>query len=71
MNDQKYHLYAIRTADLPQGTLKGFQYSLQANNRYCLIFTDQTLDEPYRAIADGVKLEKDEKAIRNKIVVAI
>lgn len=61
MTDSKYHLYAIRTADLPQGALKGFQYSLQANNRYVLIFTDQTLDEPYRAVADGVKLEKDEQ----------
>lgn len=60
MTDSKYHLYAIRTADIPQGALKGFQYSLQANNRYVLIFTDQTLDEPYRAVADGVKLEKDE-----------
>lgn len=56
-----YKLYAIRTADIPQGALKGFQYSLQANGRYVLIFTDQTLDEPYRAIADGVKLEKDEQ----------
>lgn len=61
MSDQKYHLYAIRTADLSQGTLKGFQYSLQANNRYALIFTNQTLKEPYRAVADGVKLEKDEQ----------
>lgn len=56
----KYHLYAIRTTDIPQGALNGFQYSLQANNRYVLIFTDRTLKEPYRAIADGVKLEKDE-----------
>lgn len=56
----KYKLYAIRTADLPQGALKGFQYSLQANNRYVLIFTDQMLASPYKAIADGVKLEKDE-----------
>lgn len=61
MNDQKYHLYAIRTADLPQGALKGFQYSLQANNRYVLIYYDQTLESPYRAVADGVKLEKDEQ----------
>lgn len=61
MSDQKYHLYAIRTADLPQGALKDFQYLLQANNRYVLLFTDQTLDKPYRAVADGVKLEKDEQ----------
>lgn len=57
----KYHLYAIRTADLSQGALKGFQYSLQANNRYALIFTDQMLKSPYKAVADGVKLEKDEQ----------
>lgn len=57
----KYHLYAIRTADLPQGALKGFQYSLQANNRYALIFTDKELAQPYKMVADGVKLEKEEQ----------
>lgn len=61
MSNQKYHLYAIRTVDLPQGALNGFQYSLQANNRYALIYTDQTLKQPYKQVADGVKLEKDEQ----------
>lgn len=62
MSDNKYHLYAIRTADLPQGALKGFQYSLQANNRYALVFTDRELTEPYKQIQDGVTLENNERA---------
>lgn len=56
----KYKLYAIRTADLPKDGLKGFEYSLQTNGRYALVFTDKPLNKPYRAIADSVKLEKDE-----------
>lgn len=62
MTDQKYHLYAIRTAALPQGALKGFEYSLVANNRYALVFTDRELTEPYKQIQDGVTLEKNERA---------
>lgn len=59
-NPNPHKLYAIRTADLPKDGLKGFEYSLQANGRYALVFTQKELKKPYRAIADGVKLEKDE-----------
>lgn len=62
MNDQKYHLYAIRTADLTQGALKGFQYSLQANNRYCLLFAQEELQQPFRKLPDNIQLTDDERA---------
>lgn len=58
----KYKLYAIYTADLPNNALKGFEYSLVANNRYALVFTDRELTAPYKQIQDGVRLEKNERA---------
>lgn len=62
MTEQKpYKLYAIRTADLTNNALKGFKYSLVANNRYALVFTDRELTEPYKQIQDGVRLEKNER----------
>lgn len=62
MTGQKYKLYAIYTADLPNNALKGFEYSLVANNCYALVFTDRELIAPYKQIQDGVTLEKNERA---------
>lgn len=63
MTEQKpYKLYAVRTADLTKDALKCFEYSLVANNRYALVFTDKKLTAPYKQIQDGVTLEKNERA---------
>lgn len=62
METTKYKLYAIYTKHLAKDALKGFEYSLVANNRYALVFTDRELTEPYKQIQDGVTLEKNERA---------
>lgn len=61
MTDQKYKLYAIYTKHLTKDALKCFEYSLVANNRYVLVFTDRELTAPYKQIQDGVTLEKNER----------
>lgn len=58
----KYHLYAIKTADLPQDGLKAHRYSYNANGRYALVFTDSALVEPYRLIREDIALTADERA---------
>lgn len=62
MKMPKYKLYAIYTKHLAKDALKGFEYSLVANNRYALVFTDRELTEPYKQIQDGVMLEPNEQA---------
>lgn len=62
LKQPKYKLYAIYTKYLAKDELKGFEYSLVANNRYALVFTDRELTEPYKQIQDGVMLEKNERA---------
>lgn len=62
MKKTKYKLYAIYTKHLAKDELKGFEYSLVANNRYALVFTDRELIAPYKQIQDGVTLEKNERA---------
>lgn len=62
MSNPKYHLYAIRTADIPKGALKGFQYSLQANNRYLLLLSQKKLQQPFRKLPDNIQLTDDERA---------
>ena len=62
METTKYKLYAIYTKHLAKDALKGFEYSLVANNRYAWVFTDRELTEPYKQIQDGVTLEKNERA---------
>lgn len=57
----KYKLYAIYTKHLAKDELKGFEYSLVANNRYALVFTDRELIAPYKQIQDGVTLENNER----------
>lgn len=61
METTKYKLYAIYTKHLAKDELKGFEYSLVANNRYALVFTDRELTEPYKQIQNGVTLEKNER----------
>ena len=58
----KYHLYAIKTADLPQNGLKAHKYSYNANGRYVLVYSDCTLVEPYRVIREDIALTADERA---------
>lgn len=55
-----YKLYAISVVDITQDTLKGFEYSLRANNHYALIYTDRVLSAPYKPIQDGISLAKNE-----------
>lgn len=57
----KYHLYAIKTADLPQNGLKAHKYSYNANGRYVLVYSDCTLVEPYRVIREDIALTADER----------
>lgn len=59
---KKYHLYAIKTADLPKDGLKAFDYSLCANGRYALVYTAKELPEPYRLIREDIGLTADESA---------
>lgn len=58
----KYHLYAIKTADLLQNGLKAHKYSYNANGRYALVYSDTSLVEPYRLIRGDIALTADERA---------
>lgn len=62
MTQQPYKLYAIKTADLPQDGLKAHRYSYNANGRYCLVYSDCALKEPYRLIREDIALTADERA---------
>ena len=62
MKKTKYKHNANNTKNLAKDELKGFEYSLVANNRYALVFTDRELTAPYKQIQDGVTLEKNERA---------
>ncbi len=59
---QKYYLYAIKTADLPQEGLKAHRYSYNANGRYALVYSDCAFAEPYRLIREDIALTADERA---------
>ena len=57
----KYKLYAIYTKHLAKDELKGFEYSLVANNRYALVISMEELNEPFRELPDDIELNEDEK----------
>lgn len=61
MTEQSYHLFAIKTADLPQDGLKAHRYSYNANGRYCLTLSAEDLQPPFHKLPDNVQLTADER----------
>ncbi len=69
MSERTYKLYAVKLSAIDTDQLKEFEFSLVANSRYALVYTDKTLNPPFVEIAKDVKIEPEEQQWRDKCEV--
>ncbi len=71
MTEQTYKLYAVKLSAINIDQLKDFEFSLLANNRYALVYTDKALSANFVVIPEDTKITADERDWLTKTKVTV
>ncbi len=71
MSEQTYKLYAVKLSATNTERLKDFEFSLLANSRYALVYSDKTLSANFVVIPEDTQITADERDWLTKTKVMV